>query len=92
MGPTFFSPQSNLDGLGTSGWFFDELKDTDRHVLASYMWLSREMFADALVSSRYLYVSKMVDKTVFESQHRLAYILHATPLACDGIYQVGTSA
>ena len=37
-------------------------------------------------------VSKVVDKPVFESKFGLSYILDATDLTCDGIYQIGTTA
>ena len=63
----------------------------DGHVFGAYMVGLVEVFADRLFFVVCFYVTKVVNKPVFEAQHGLAYILFLAFVACDTVDQVGTA-
>ena len=86
MGPASFHLQPDSNGLGASWWFFDEFKDTNFDVLDSFVGSRGEVFCYTLVCCFNFYVPEVVNKPVFQSEHGLSHILHATPRAGDGIH------
>ena len=84
----FFHPVSNCYSLGAAGWFLDELKDANFHVLCSIVAALGEVSTYTFLQISGLNVSKVGYKPVLKSEEGLSHILFPTSFAGDGINQV----